>query len=159
MCCPFIVAAWRTLRLYVSFMLPPLLLGALMSTFSTDPVAPQLNSDICRRADLPLRWHCVKQCVGPLDPTLASLGLRCLLWRISTSLCWVFGIPEKILQPQLSLPLCCKSEHLFDFLNKPRRRKIELIDQYDVSPINPQVSSYTFPVDESTNEIKSLING
>jgi len=52
----------------------------------------------------------------------------------------------------------CNSDHLFDFLSKPRPKKIELTDQLDVSPTDSQASSYTFPVDESMAEIKSLIN-
>jgi len=61
-------------------------------------------------------------------------------------------------RPAAELPLAA-TDHWFDSLSKPRSRKIELTDQFGVSPTDPQASSYTFPIESSTAEIKSLING
>ena len=87
------------------------------------------------------------------SPTLASSASPGSTLPLSHYLC-LFSMYSR---PCAELPLTA-TDHWFDSPNKTPLQKNELTDQFRVSPTDLQVSSYTFLVESSMTEIKSLIN-
>ena len=95
------------------------------------------STSACVRVASPL--DCVSLCIVSQCPYFTSSSV--------TDCCWCPPLPPP-----------CNSPFEIDLLLFENRFSLWYWMSVSVSPKDPQIFCYTFPIDESTDEIKSLIN-